>query len=262
MTSTRLLRLVRDIIGERADALVARGTMNRRDFTRVLSLGAVAPLVAACEAPNTDVTRRFLKGAEANNTRLERWLLRTAKGTDRVPRGIAVAGNAFPSYFISPHVPVWNPDMGGPWTLTVDGAVRHPLTLTFDDVRRLATRTHTVHHYCVEGWSAVARFNGIPFSEIVRMATPLPDAGYVDFASFDNNYHESWDLESALHPQTLVVVGKDDRPLSPAYGAPARIHSPVKLGYKNTKYLTRITFMPAMNGGYWSDRGYEWFGGT
>jgi DMSO/TMAO reductase YedYZ molybdopterin-dependent catalytic subunit len=146
--------------------------------------------------------------------------------------------------------------------LTVDGAVRTPLRLSLDDAGRLASWTQRVHHYCVEGWSAVAEFNGIPFTTLVRMAQPTSAAAYVDFSSFDNNYHESWDVESAVHPQTLVVLGKDGEPLSPRYGAPARIHSPVKLGYKNTKYLTRITFMTAPNGGYWSSRGYEWFGGT
>jgi DMSO/TMAO reductase YedYZ molybdopterin-dependent catalytic subunit len=259
---SRIFRIVRDVVAHRADVLEARGEISRREFARVLSIGAVAPLVAACTAPGGDLSRRFLSGAEKTNTRLERWLQRTARGTDHVPRGVMVAGNAFPAYFISPQVPQWNTDMYGEWTLTIDGAVRTPLTLTRDDVRRLATRTHTVHHYCVEGWSALARFNGIPFTDLVRLAQPLPGAGYVNFASFDNNYHESWDIESAVHPQTLVVVGKEDQPLSAMYGAPARIHSPVKLGYKNTKYLTTITFMTAPNGGYWSDRGYEWFGGT
>lgn len=262
MNPTRLIRVVRDIVAQRAEGLTQRGEMDRREFARVLTIGAIAPLVAACNAPDSALAKRFLSGAEKNNLRLEQWLLRTARGTDRVPRGVAVAGEAFPSYFISPNVPVWNPDMGGPWTLTVNGAVRNPLTLTYDAVRQLATRTHTVHHYCVEGWSALARFNGIPFSELARLAQPLPTAGYVDFQSFDNHYHESWDIESTMHPQTLVVVGKEDKPLSPMYGAPARIHSPVKLGFKNTKYLTTITFMSQPNGGYWSDEGYEWFGGT
>ena len=76
------------------------------------------------------------------------------------------------------------------------------------------------------------------------------------------DYHESWDVESALHPQTLVAYGKDGHLLPPAYGAPARLHSPVKLGYKNTKYLTRLVFRRERNGGYWSDQGYEWYGGT
>jgi DMSO/TMAO reductase YedYZ molybdopterin-dependent catalytic subunit len=65
-----------------------------------------------------------------------------------------------------------------------------------------------------------------------------------------------------MHPQTLVVYAQDGHYLNAAWGAPARIYSPVKLGYKNTKYLTRITFLPVRNGGYWSDRGYEWYGGV
>jgi DMSO/TMAO reductase YedYZ molybdopterin-dependent catalytic subunit len=65
-----------------------------------------------------------------------------------------------------------------------------------------------------------------------------------------------------MHPQTLVAYGMDGALLGPGHGAPARVHSPVKLGYKNTKYLTKVVFMPVRNGGYWSDQGYEWFGGT
>jgi len=84
----------------------------------------------------------------------------------------------------------------------------------------------------------------------------------VDFASFDSDYHESWDIESAMHPQTIVVYAQDGHYLNAAWGAPARVYSPVKLGYKNTKYLTRIMFLPERNGGYWSDRGYEWYGGV
>ena len=70
-----------------------------------------------------------------------------------------------------------------------------------------------------------------------RQATD--DAHYVDFQSFDEDYHESWDMASAMHPQTLVAYGMDGHLLAPAHGAPARLHSPVKLGYKNTKYLTQ-----------------------
>jgi DMSO/TMAO reductase YedYZ molybdopterin-dependent catalytic subunit len=99
-------------------------------------------------------------------------------------------------------------------------------------------------------------------TDIVRAAGVTSDANYVDFQSFDDAYHESWDIESATHPQTLIAYGLEGHLLGPAHGAPARLHSPVKLGYKNVKYLTRIVFMPERNGGYWSDAGYEWFGGT
>ena len=99
-------------------------------------------------------------------------------------------------------------------------------------------------------------------SDIARVAGMTPDAHYVDFQSFDDDYHESWDMDSAMHRQTLVAYAMDGHYLGAAHGAPARIHSPIKLGYKNTKYLTKIVFMPAKNGGYWSDVGYEWYGGV
>jgi DMSO/TMAO reductase YedYZ molybdopterin-dependent catalytic subunit len=119
-----------------------------------------------------------------------------------------------------------------------------------------------VNHYCVEGWTAVAAWSGVRLNHLARMAQLTPDANYVDFQSFDDNYHESWDIDSALHRQTLIAYGMDGHMLGPDHGAPARLHSPIKLGYKNTKYLTRIVFMPTKAGGYWSDRGYEWYGGT
>jgi DMSO/TMAO reductase YedYZ molybdopterin-dependent catalytic subunit len=114
----------------------------------------------------------------------------------------------------------------------------------------------------VEGWTAVEQWTGVRFSDLARLAGAQPAAHYIDFQSFDDNYHESWDIESAMHPQTVVAYGLDGHMLGPAHGAPARVYSPVKLGYKNTKYLTKIVFMPVPNGGYWSDEGYEWYGGT
>jgi DMSO/TMAO reductase YedYZ molybdopterin-dependent catalytic subunit len=254
--------LVRDAVDTVAERLRERGAIDRRGLLRLAAVGVLAPLAAACNASPRGETSHILKAIGAQNERLERLLLRVANGSDRVPRGVRVAGDRFPAYWVSPRVPMWDAAANGAWRLRVDGAVRTPLDLSFDDLRRLATRTQRVHHYCVEGWSAVASFQGVPFITLATMAGLTKDAGHVDFASFDNGYHESWDVESAMHPQTLVVVAKDGTALSPRYGAPARIHGPIKLGYKNTKYLTRITFMPAANGGYWSDRGYEWFGGT
>lgn len=257
-----LRRAIINTVEQHAESLRASGQLDRRQFMRLMGLGVVAPLVAACNATGSSDTRRLLKAVGAQNERLERWLMAQVDGRDVVPNRIMVAGDAFPSYFISKTVPIWNADMRGPWALEVTGAVRTPLRLTHDQLATLATQTQRVHHYCVEGWNAVAEFQGVPFAKIAAMAQPTRDAGYVDFASFDQAYHESWDLESTMHPQTLLVVAKDGKALSPAYGAPVRVHSPIKLGYKNTKYLTRIAFLPKPNGGYWSDEGYEWFGGT
>ncbi len=257
-----LRRHIADAVVEGTERLRDRGALSRRGFLHLLGVGAVAPILAACNAQGTPGMRRWLKAVGKQNERLERWLLAQSDAVDRVPAGLRTAGRAFPSYFVSAQMPRWDSSTAGPWSLVVDGAVRRPLRLGLSDLMRFATRTQRVQHYCVEGWNAAVDFQGVPLATLLRMAEPTRDAAYVDFASFDSGYHESWDMESVTHPQTLVVLGKDEAPLSPAYGAPARVHSPIKLGYKNTKYLTRITLMPEPNGGYWSDKGYEWFGGT
>ena len=110
--------------------------------------------------------------------------------------------------------------------------------------------------------AAVEQWTGVRLSELARMAGVQKGAEYVDFMSFDDGYHESWDIDSAMHGQTVVAYGLDGRMLAPAHGAPARVYSPTKLGYKNTKYLTKIMFLPQRTGGYWSDEGYEWYGGV
>ncbi len=108
---------------------------------------------------------------------------------------------------------------------------------------RLRAVTHRVNHYCVEGWTAATQWTGVRVSELARLAGVLPDTEYVDFESFDSGYHER-DMESAMHPQTLVAYGYHGRIARPAHGAPARLHSPVKLGYKAREISPRSYFCP------------------
>ncbi len=230
--------------------------MIRRDL-----LAAAAGFLTGCNSRGPGWARGALEFAESQNEKVEAWLLRHDR-MDRVRARARDAGRAFPQYHISQQVPRWDPAARGAWALEVSGAVRRPLTLALEDLGRLPVVTQRVNHYCVEGWTAVATWSGVRVSELARLAEPLPGAGFVDFESFDAGYHESWDLESAFHPQTLVAIAMDGRPLGPGHGAPARLHSPIKLGYKSVKYLTRVVFLPRRNGGYWSDRGYEWFAGT
>ena len=240
---------------------MSQSGFDRRHFLRAAGLSAAALALAACEGRGPRGSEKVLQYAERKNELLERRLVSHTK-MDHGSPGAVIAGDRFPSYHISKTLPAWDPAVRGAWRLEIGGMVAKPISLSFDDLMRLPTTTQRVNHFCVEGWTAVAVFNGVRMSEIVALVRPDTKAQYVDFRSFDDGYHESWDLESATHPQTMVVVGKDGRALTAAYGAPARVHSPVKLGYKNTKYLTRIDFMPERNVGYWSDEGYDWFGGT
>lgn len=235
-------------------------SLDRRRFLTVSAATLTGALAAACNK-NPRGADRLLDLAESANESIEQAMFRH-DAMDRVPASAKVAGRHFPKYFISDTVPRWDSAARGAWRLEVSGAVRRPMSLSLDDLTKLPRVTQKVDHFCVEGWNARATWSGVRVSELARLVEPASDARYVDFAGFDKGYHESWDIESAMHPLTLVAYGMDGRLLSPAHGAPARVHSPVKLGYKNAKYLTRVVFMPARNGGYWSDQGYEWFGGT
>jgi DMSO/TMAO reductase YedYZ molybdopterin-dependent catalytic subunit len=235
-------------------------TLDRRTFLSIAGVGAAAALVG-CDSFGSRRLQPALALAERGNEHVERLLFRH-RSEDRVPGGARLTGTAFPLYFVSDDVPVWDESARGVWHLEVGGAVRRPLSLSLDDLLKLPRTAETVDHYCVEGWAARAQWMGVRVSELARAAGATADAQYVDFQSFDSDYHESWDMASAMHPQTLVAYAIDGRYLNAGQGAPARLHSPIKLGYKNTKYLTRVVFMPERNGGYWTDRGYEWYAGT
>jgi DMSO/TMAO reductase YedYZ molybdopterin-dependent catalytic subunit len=224
--------------------------------TTLASLG-----LAGCNSQGPRSAQGLLRAAEHFNEKVERAIFRH-NAMNVAPSGAALAGARFPSYFIADEVPVWDEKERGAWRLEIGGLVQRPARLTLAELKDLPRTELRLEHFCVEGWSAVSVRTGVRLSELARRAGLLPEARYVDFQSFDDDYHESWDLDSALHAQTLIVYGQDGQLLEPAFGAPARVYSPVKLGYKNTKYLTRILFLPEKNGGYWSDQGYEWYGGV
>ena len=173
-------------------------------------------------------------------------------------RGETTPVAAFPAYFISPSVPVAPPG----WTLRVRGMVGRPLDLSLEDLRRMTRTDVRVRHHCVEGWSAVASWHGVRVADLARAVGASPDARYIEFRSFDSEYYSSWDRESAEHAQTILAYGMNGEMLTPAHGAPVRLYGAVKLGYKSVKYLEELSFLPAASGGYWEDRGYEWYAGV
>jgi len=237
------------------------GGVGRREFLAVSGGLLSSAVLAACDSRGPRSAEKMLRYAERKNMAVERALFRHT-AMDEPKAGAFDAGNKLPSYYISPTVPVWDESARGKWVLEVGGLVGNPLRLTLEELQGLPHVSHRVNHYCVEGWTAIETWTGCRLGDLARLARATPEARYVDFESFDSGYHESWDIESAMHPQTVVAYGLDGKMLEPAHGAPARLFGPIKLGYKNTKYLTRIMFLPKANGGYWSDQGYEWYAGV
>jgi DMSO/TMAO reductase YedYZ molybdopterin-dependent catalytic subunit len=226
-------------------------------FTRrQLLLGAAAAVAGGCDV---DQPRGGLLGrADRWNERVQGALFSSRRQAPEVPASALTPEEAFPRYHISPTVPT----APAGWALEVGGLVARPLRLELDDLMRMERTELRIRHHCVEGWTAVASWTGVPLSAIAARAGADPRADFVEFRSFDAGYWSSWDRGSALHPQTILAYGMNGRPLHPGHGAPLRLYSGVKLGYKMVKYLVSVRFLPRATGGYWEDRGYEWFAGV
>ena len=167
------------------------------------------------------------------------------------------------------------------WRLKVDGLVEHELALSLAKLRQLPSRTQITRHDCVEGWSSIAKWTGVPLSEVLERARVKGEARYVVFHCADTlnegseivtdpesiRYYESIDLVDAAHPQTILAYEMNGKALTTPYGAPLRLRLERQLGYKMAKYIMRIELVRSFDdlhggkGGYWEDRGYEWYAG-
>lgn len=181
------------------------------------------------------------------------------------------------------------------YTLRVDGLVETPLDLSLEELRKMAARTQITRHDCVEGWSAIGKWSGVPLAEVLNKAKLKPQARYIVFHCADTmeyapadeaaadgdanasdgaapagkpiRYYESIDLTDAFHPQTILAYDMNGKPLPVSNGAPLRLRVERQLGYKQAKYIMRIEVADTLahvgqgNGGYWEDNGYEWYAG-
>jgi DMSO/TMAO reductase YedYZ molybdopterin-dependent catalytic subunit len=160
------------------------------------------------------------------------------------------------------------------YRLKVGGLVERPMSFSLDDIRGLPARTQITRHDCVEGWSAIGKWKGARLSALLEAVRLKPEARYVLFYCADNmrgpgtpTYYESIDMEDAFHPQTILAYELNDEPLPIANGAPLRLRVERQLGYKMAKYVMGLELVDDFSnirggkGGYWEDRGYEWYAG-
>ncbi len=157
------------------------------------------------------------------------------------------------------------------WKLQVKGLVERPYSLSLDELRALPSRTQITRHDCVEGWSCIGKWKGVPLRAVLEHAGVKPQARFVVFRCMDtldeSLYYESCRIVDAFHPQTILAYDLNDKPLLVANGAPLRVRLERKLGYKQAKYLTAIELVDSYagigggKGGFWEDQGYDWYGG-
>jgi len=162
------------------------------------------------------------------------------------------------------------------YRLTVKGLVDKPLSFTLAELQAMPARTQITRHDCVEGWSCIAKWTGVPLSQVLDQAGVKPTARFVVFQCFDTidrslsgeiKYYESIDLIDARHPQTVLAYGLNGAALPVENGAPLRVRVERQLGYKMAKYVHTIELVDKLDGfgqgkgGYWEDNGYDWFAG-
>jgi len=147
------------------------------------------------------------------------------------------------------------------WTLTVTGAVQKPGDYQLAQIQQLPKFLQNIRHVCVEGWDVIGRFGGARLSDFLNMIGADTSARYV-YVECADDYYESIDMATALHPQTLLCYEMYDQPLTREHGAPLRLTIPTKIGYKQAKYLTDLKVTHVLQRvGYWEDQGYSEFYG-
>jgi DMSO/TMAO reductase YedYZ molybdopterin-dependent catalytic subunit len=162
------------------------------------------------------------------------------------------------------------------YRLVIDGLVDKPAQFSLPEIRALPSRTQITRHDCVEGWSCIAKWQGVPLSLLLDQVGVKPEARFVVFHCFDAIekslsgeilYYESIDMVDARHPQTILAYAMNDKQLPIENGAPLRVRVERQLGYKMAKYIKRIELVDDFanigegHGSYWADRGYEWYAG-
>lgn len=242
---------------------------------RAALVGAGALALPGCERLNADPTfTRVLQSAERFNLASQRLLLsstgplaREYAASERSPifkanGSTSVGGETYAR---------WVETGFADWRLRIDGLVQRPLSLSLDQLKALPQRSQITRHDCVEGWSAIGGWTGPQLGGLLRAAGLLPQARYVVFHCADRlggaPYYESIDLVDAFHPQTILAHAMNGEALPVQHGAPLRVRIERQLGYKMAKYVMRIEAVANLapfgrgKGGYWEDRGYEWYAG-
>jgi DMSO/TMAO reductase YedYZ molybdopterin-dependent catalytic subunit len=150
---------------------------------------------------------------------------------------------------------------GATYKLELSGLIQDTRPWTLEQLRALPQRSQITRHICIEGWSAIGKWGGVPFSAFLQRIGADTRAAYVGFKCADN-YYTSIDMATALHPQTIIALTFADQTLPPEYGFPMKLRMPTKLGFKNPKHIMAMFVTNTYPGGYWEDKGYNWFSGS
>jgi DMSO/TMAO reductase YedYZ molybdopterin-dependent catalytic subunit len=249
--------------------------VSRRRLIAALGAGASGLLLSGCDRiGQSKAFRGLLSSAEALTMKAQRLVsdrgaLAREYGAADISPTFRTNGNSLPA---SPEYRAHAAAGFADWRLQVDGLVDRPLSLSLDEIRQMPARSQITRHDCVEGWSAIGQWTGVPLKLLLDSAGLKREARYIVFHCADDfhgvPYYESIDLIDAFHPQTILAWGMNGATLPIGHGAPLRLRVERQLGYKHAKYVMRVEAVAGLEligkgrGGYWEDAaGYQWFAG-
>ena len=254
-------------------------TADRRGWLKGAGASLAALWLAACDRITQSRTGQDILGGAEGLTRRAQRLVVDRRALAREFSPAEVSPNFKANGSVNPDALdyVAHRDAGfADWRLVIDGLVERPLSLSLAELRAQPSRTQITRHDCVEGWSDIAKWRGARLGPLLDRAGLKPEARYIVFHCADElertldgsgRYYESIDLVDAYHPQTILAYDMNDRPLPVANGAPVRLRVERQLGYKHAKYVMRLEAVADFahigrgKGGFWEDRGYEWYAG-
>jgi DMSO/TMAO reductase YedYZ molybdopterin-dependent catalytic subunit len=239
------------------DAAMLLPNPARRLFLRTTaSLGALA-LLTGCDIVDGPSSEKALRVVSEFNDWVQARLFNPNRLADTYPESAITRPFRFNAYYAEEEAPDVDEDT---YRLTLDGLIENKQPWTLEQLYVLPQETQITRLICVEGWSAIGKWTGAPLSDFLRRIGADLTAKYVHFVCAEG-YSVSIDMPTALHPQTQMTFRFADEVLPAKFGFPLRIRIPTKLGFKNPKHVIGLAVLNNYTGGYWEDRGYNWFSG-
>ena len=233
--------------------------LKRRVFLqRGLSLSALT-LLSGCDITDTGPVDGFLRMISRINDGAQSLLLRSNKLARSFPESMVAKDFRFNAQYGVDQIPMINPQT---WRLELAGLIGDKRPWSLEQLKTMPQTEYVARHVCVEGWSMIGKWGGVPLRSLLEKVGADLRAKYVVFRCDDPiNYSSSIDMASALHPQTILCLTYAGNPIEPKFGAPMRLKMTTKLGFKQPKFITSVQVTNDYQGGYWEDLGYNWFAG-
>src|SRR5882724_2600613 len=229
----------------------------RRLFLRnTASLGALA-LLTGCDIIDGPSSEKALRVVSQFNDWVQARLFNPNGLAETFPESAITKPFRFNAYYPEEEAPDVDEDT---YKLALDGLIENKQPWTLEQLYALPQESQITRLICVEGWSAIGKWTGVPLGEFLRRIGADLTAKYVHFVCAEG-YSVSIDMPTALHPQTQMTFRFADEVLPTKFGFPLRIRMPTKLGFKNPKHVIGLAVLNNYTGGYWEDRGYNWFSG-